>query len=92
MSDQIVEQPVVDNSQAVAEAEQQESPEQSDSVSLRRYRHQREAERSRSESRPPYATADEPFHAGKWKPTEGESSGKGGFQRRVDKLTRERLI
>src|SRR5215467_3536187 len=69
-------------------AEPQSADEQ---VSIRRLRQQREDDQPRSASRGPYSHGtDAPFEGdSKWRPAEPET-GKGGFQRRIDRLTREK--
>lgn len=78
-------QPTVDQPQGPTESV--DSGEQSD-VSLRRYRHDREGGRPPLEDRKPYAHADAPFESDRWQPS--EPAPRGGFQRRIDKLTREK--
>jgi|SRR5215467_4017364 len=68
-------------------------PQSEEQVSIRRLRQERADDQPRSASRRPYAHGnDAPFESesDRWgKPSEPET-GKGGFQRRIDRLTREK--
>jgi len=80
----VLEQPVVDNSQQPDTSHS----EQSSDVSISEIRERREGDTPRPESRKPYAPAEQPYERNKWRPdSESESKGGRGFQKRIDKLT-----
>jgi hypothetical protein len=90
MTDQVLDQqPVVDNSQQPSTPSAETDGGEQSEVSIRQYRQSRERERPPVESRRPSAHADAPFEGdNKWQPSPAKA--KGGFQRRIDALTREK--
>ena len=85
-NDQLDQAAVVDQPQG--QTESADGGEQSD-VSLRRYRNERESGRPPSEDRKPYVRGnDAPFESEQWRPS--EPAPRGGFQRRINRLTKEK--